>query len=85
MLPSIVGAVQATQPYVVRIVEPPAAVPIDVGDVIVSALGAVGVATIAAFLLGGSLAFRSLYRWRRNRRPEEDHMPSVAPNVRLRT
>ena len=59
MLPSIVGAVQATQPYVVRIIEPPAAVPINIGDVIVSALGAVGVATIAAVLLGGGLAFGS--------------------------
>jgi hypothetical protein len=65
--------------FVVTIAETPAD-EVTLAEVIFGSFGIVGALVALAVLLGAALSL-VLVMWHRRHRPEEDHMPSVAPIV----
>jgi hypothetical protein len=65
--------------FVVTIAETPAD-EVTLAEVIFGSFGLVGALVALAVLLGAALSL-VLVVWHRRHRPEEDHMPSVAPIV----
>ena len=65
--------------YIVTIVTKPAQ-EITIADVIFGSLGIAGVLLLLALALGGLLSVVMVY-WRRRHRPEDQHLPAVAPLI----
>jgi hypothetical protein len=63
--------------FVVTVAETPAD-EVTLAEVIFGSFGLVGALVALALLLGAALSL-VLVVWHRRHRPEEDHMPSVAP------
>ena len=70
------------RPLVVTLIPATPARQTTVADVVVGALGITGVLVLIALLAGGVLAVLRV-RWNRRHPPENDHLPPVAPVVKI--
>ena len=65
--------------FVVTVAQTPAD-ELTIAEVIFGSFGVVGALAVLAVLLGAALSL-VLVVWHRRHRPEDDHMPSVAPGI----
>lgn len=71
---------QETKPFIVQVVPKEPTEEMTVGDFLVGVFGLAGALVLLSLVLAGLFAIL-LVRWNRRHPPEQDHLPSVSPDV----